>query len=112
MIRGPPGYILGALTTELYGPEYRVLVSDSYQLCDRLLIQQNVLLGTKFSCLVGCDELGVKLSPEDTLRQSEIVGVDSIRHEGSMSSGRRCSEGSDRILAHRSQPYMHIGGGP
>src|SRR6266571_6418649 len=36
---GPPGYILGALTTELYGPEYRVLVSDSYQLCDRLLIQ-------------------------------------------------------------------------
>src|SRR6266702_4046531 len=37
---GPPGYILGALTTELYGPEYRVLVSDSYQLCDRLLIQQ------------------------------------------------------------------------
>ncbi len=24
---GPPGYILGALTTELYGPEYRVLVS-------------------------------------------------------------------------------------
>ncbi len=29
---GPPGYILGALTTELYGPEYRVLVSDSYQL--------------------------------------------------------------------------------
>src|SRR6266702_1738782 len=43
---GPPGYILGALTTELYGPEYRVLVSDSYQLCDRLLIQQiGVLFG-------------------------------------------------------------------
>src|SRR6266702_249578 len=30
---GPPGYILGALTTELYGPEYRVLASHSYQLC-------------------------------------------------------------------------------
>ncbi len=29
---GPPSYILGALTTELYGPEYRVLVSHSYQL--------------------------------------------------------------------------------
>ncbi len=29
---GPPGYILGALTTELYGPKYRVLVSHSYQL--------------------------------------------------------------------------------
>jgi len=40
---GPPGYILGALTTELYGPEYRVLVSDSYQLCDRLLIQQYIV---------------------------------------------------------------------
>src|SRR6266702_114712 len=38
---GPPSYILGALTTKLYGPEYRVLVSDSYQLCDRLLIQHN-----------------------------------------------------------------------
>src|SRR6266702_5192586 len=54
---GPPGYILGALTTELYGPEYRVLVSDSYQLCDRLLIQQSSLscyLQLDFALLLIC----------------------------------------------------------
>ncbi len=28
----------------------------------------DVLLGTEFSCLSGCDELGVKLGPEDTLQ--------------------------------------------
>ncbi|SRR6266702_6599569 len=70
----------------------------------------NVLLGTEFSCLVGCDELGVKLGPKDTFRLSKVVGIDSIRHKGSVSSGC-CSERSDRVLAHRSHPYMRVEGG-
>ncbi len=31
-------------------------------------VWSNVLLGTKFSCLGGCDELGVELGSKDALR--------------------------------------------
>src|SRR6266702_448293 len=74
-------------------------------------VGSNVLLGTEFSCLVGCDKLGVKLGPKDMLQQSKVVGVDSIRHKGSMSSGRHRGMRGDRVLAHRSHPYMHVEGG-
>src|SRR6266702_4797464 len=73
-------------------------------------VRLNVLLGTEFSCLIRCDELGVELGPEDTLRQSEVVGVDSIRHKGSVSSGRCCGERGDRVLACCSHPYMWVKG--
>src|SRR6266702_2872451 len=70
----------------------------------------NVFLGTKFSCLGRCDELGVELSPEDALRRSEVVGIDGIRHKGSVSSGCCCGKRSDRILACCSCPYMWVEG--
>ncbi len=70
----------------------------------------DVLLGTEFSCLGGCDELGVELGPEDVLRRSEVVSVDSIRHERSVGSSR--GKRDDGVLARCSLPYMCIVGGP
>ncbi len=70
-----------------------------------------VLLGTEFSCLVVSDELGVKLSPEDALRRTEVVVVGVIRHGRGVSNYSGGCERVDRILALCPRPYMSFWGG-
>src|SRR6266702_326542 len=76
-------------------------------------VRSDVFLGTEFSCLVACDELGVELGSEDMLRRSEVVGVDGIRHRSvrNVRDDRCGGVRNDRVLAHCAPPYISVEGG-
>src|SRR6266702_879019 len=69
-------------------------------------VRSYVFLGAKFSHLIVCDELGVKLGSEDVLRGTEVVIVGVIRHGRSVSVCGRDCERSGGTLARCPCPYM------
>src|SRR6266702_6553896 len=103
---GPPSYILGALTTKLYGPEYRVLVSDSYQLCDRLLIQQplqtkmrTLMIPLTSSRLVLLPQLNPHLTDSPSNALMLICGTQLVRKRGRLTDSMALGRSSNYPLA-------------